>query len=367
MFTFLEDLPRVSRGFFLFQKYDSYRRQFSASVEQQRLYWQRNHFTVPSDHLLVRILRTLPISYTLDVKTYYSLACDIAYDVTRPFGVTSIDAVGTSTSKSWLFGKDFVEFPICLFEREPKNLEALAARWKDLVSVKFLRHPRTDLSLGLPNGTAPSGEPGLVVYQIDLPILALQYRQFILEQLNKPKGTRETTMQFVSRYVLANAIPSMVDVAFFNRLNALLSQEQTAISEWRYASAIPNNLRWLDEYLGDIVRQLKGNSYSFAELLYGIRTITGDCLYDLCKYPESIRTRQASWLTYLAQMPFVNFLVKAAAESNRRPNLAEINSILRDFKYAGNDQIWQSKVPSNVLLTVSKEIISTVENCGKLL
>ena len=367
MFTFLEDLPRVTRGFYSFQRFDSYRRQLSVSLEQQRLYWQRHNFTVPSDHLLVRLLRSLPISYTLDVKSYYQTACDIAYDVTRPLGITSVDSAGRASSKSWLFGDRFAEFPVCMFEDQSERAQGLSVVWKDLEALKFLRHPRTDLGLQLPDGTAPGDESGLVIYQIDLPILALQYRQFLLEQAAKPKGTRETVMQFVSKYVLANSIRSLVDIAFFNRLSALLSQEQVGVSQWRYASAIPNSYKWVDEYLGEIVSHLRGNSYTFSDLLYGIHSVSGESLYSLCSYPETVRVRQLSWLTYLAQLPFVNFLTKATLETDRRPNQSEVNSILKDLRYASSDNLWLSKTPTNVQVTVRNEVAETVKNCRSLL
>ena len=366
MFTFLDDLAQTSRGFHQFARFANYKKQLYRNVEQQRQYWQRYHFSVPSDHLICKLLTTLPISFSRDVKSYYDAACDIAIDLTGTMRITNEAYAGRATERPWLFGKGFTEFPFVVFERVTEDIEALAKRWKDFEIIRFIRHPRTDLGIDLPNGKISSQESGIVIYQIDFPLLALAYRQFILEQAGRPQGSRETTQHFVSKYVLANALKSMVDVSFVNRLVAKFSNLLPDESKWRYAEAMPNHYEWVDNYIDDIIKQLRGNSYTFNELLNGITAISGTSLYELCALPDAYPSRQLIWLTYLAQIPYVEFLCLADAESDRGANNKYLNSIIRDLNYGSTDELWQSKLSAGLLREAESEVALIKSLCNAL-
>ena len=363
MFSFLENLPQVSRGFHNFPRFDSYRRQFAVNVERQRLYWRDHNFSVKSQHLLVRLLASIPIRYDQSVKSYYDDMALIARDVSGTLRITNEGYAGQATSEAWLFGGDCVEIPFCIYNRDVTDVDALAADWKNQEPLRFIRHPEANLDLNSPMGNKKLDAPGLVVYSIDFPLLALMYREFILEQAGKAKGSRETIGHFISKYVLANSIRSMADVSFFNRLCAFFNEESVERTEWRYVQALPNHLEWVDGYLLDICKQLRGNSYTFAELLNGIKTVTSDSVYDLCRLPNLYSTRQLKWVTYLAQLPYVAFLCRTAEESDRNPNSQALNSILRDLRYAKNDNLWQAKLPTNIIVPTLKELDQLIDVC----
>lgn len=355
MFTFLEDPTRITRGFHQFPKFDSYRRDFLQNINRTVSYFKRNDFAVRSDHVLVRLLQTLPSKYMGDVNLYYQEIHDVAYETCGHLRITNPYYVGDATEKAWLFGGDFTEFPIALHDTKGINVREACLKWQDLAPLRFVRHPRTDLGLLSPMGNVKSDEPGIVVYQIDVPMMALQHYMWRLEQESKPKGERETTAQFVSKYVLSNSIRSMVDVAFFNRLAAKFIEDDVENSQWRYPLALPNNLRMLDLYLEDVCTQLRGNSYRFSELLFGLKTLSGAELYSLCEFPKTVFTRQCNWLTYMAQAPYVNFLLNTDRESTKTQNLSDLNEIRRDIRYAFNDNLFKSKLPNYLLKSVVTE------------
>ena len=366
MFSFLENLSRVSRGFHQFPRFDSYRRMFASNIERQRKYWQDHNFSVPSQHLIVRLLGSIPIRFTQSVNSYYDDMCLIASDVSGTLRITNEAYAGRATETPWLFGDGCVEVPFCTYGREPVDAAALARDWKRLAPLRFIRHPGTNLDLNSPMGKGVAKEPGLVVYEIDFPLLALQYREFLFEQSRKQSGSRETVAQFISKYVLANSIESMANVSFFNRLAAALNEEDLTRAEWRYVQALPNQLEWVDAYIQDVVKMLRGRSYTFAELLTGLKTATDGCLYDLCELDGLYPTRQLKWATFLAQLPYVAFLCRVAQESDRTPHTGALNEILRDLRYAKNDNLWASKVPSQIQLETTKELDELIAVCTEL-
>lgn len=349
MFTFLENLSSVSRGFHQFPKFDVYRRSFAQNIEHAVRYYRDHDFAVRSDHLLVRLLSLLPTRYIEDVNLYVQDAYDYAYDVAARVKVTNPSFVGEATVHPWLFGGNYLEFPLAVHDLSLVDPKKYAVSWREQAPLQFIRHPRTDLGLQVPNGRTGEDGSGVVVYRLDIPLLATMLWYWRKEQSGRPKDTRETITQFIAKYVLSNSIPSLVNVSYFNRLFQTLIGDDIADSQWRYPFALPNNLRWVDEYQKQVVTQLTGNSYTFTELLRGLTTFNGTPLYDLCALPDAPKTRQYAWLTYMAQAPYVVFLMRCDSESPRSPNLPAINEIRRDLRYAFNDNLFRAKLPNNIL------------------
>lgn len=364
MFTFLEELPRVSRGFNHFPKYESYRAGFQRNINTAVKYYREHDFAVRSDHILIRLLMTLPTRYWEDVELYYSEIHDLAYETAGKLKITCPIYAGQATERSWLFGNGFAEFPVALHSAKELNVKEACAKWQQLETVRFIRHPRTGLDLKAPMELNDSDEYGVVVYQINIPALALQYRMWSAEQYEKPRGERETLAHFVAKYPIANSIPSMVNVSFFNRLAAKLNDDDLANSQWRYPMALSNNLKWLDAYLDDVVQDLRSNSYTFNELLYGLRTLNGHCLYDLCKLPTTITTRQCSWLSYMAQSSYVLFLLQQEQLTKRNANTSHLNEIHRDIRYAFNDNLFKARLPSNLVREITTEFKTIMTLCN---
>jgi len=364
MFTFLENLSKVSRGFHQFPKFDVYRRSMATNIEHAVRYYRDHDFAVRSDHLLVKLLSLLPTRYIHDVNLYVQDAYDYAYDIAARVKITNPSFVGESTTKPWLFGGDYLEFPLAIHETTLLDPKGFNVSWRTQAPLRFIRHPRTDLGLQVPNGRTGEQGSGVVIYLIDIPLLATMFWWWRKEQSDKPADYRETVTQFIAKYVLSNSIPSLVNVSFFNRLSLTMIGDDVADSQWRYPFALPNNLRWVDEYLKQVVDQLTGNSYTFTELLRGLTAFNQTPLYDLCTLPDAPKTRQYAWLTYMAQAPYVLFLLRCDRESDKSPNLPAINEIRRDLRYAFNDNLFRAKLPNNLLRSQIDEFMA-IRNYSK--
>lgn len=354
MFTYLESLSRNSRGFSHFPKYDVYRRGFRNNISTAVRYYREHDFAVRGDHILIRLLASLPTRYWDDVELYYRDVHDLAYECAGRLKITCPIYAGGASNTSWFFGPGYVEFPLALHSATEIDVKEYASKWQTLESVKFRRHPRTDLGLVAPNQVG-TDEYGIVIYEINIPVLALQYRMWREEQMGKPRGERENIAQFVAKYPVANSIPSMVDIAFMNRFMAKFREDDVANSQWRYPMNLPNNLKWIDAYIEDMINEVRGNSYTFAEMLRGLRCLTKDEIYDLYKLPATVSSRQCSWLTYMAQAPITLWLVEFDKQSPRNSNTAYLNEIRRDIRYAFNDNLFNSKLPAKMVREVMEE------------
>lgn len=358
MFTIFEERGRVvSRGFQNFVTFDTYRRFFYVNVVRMIDYYRKNPFAVRGDHLFVRLLQSIPIPYTTPVENYYEGVREMAYELGGHMNITNPFFHGKHSDKPYLLGGKNIEYPFLLHSEIPKDLQSLEKNWKSIKAVRFIRHPKTDLTLEPPNGDTSCHEEGLVVYQIDLPLLALQHRCFKLEQFKKPSGSRLGTHHFVHMYVVSGLIESMIDVAFFNRLNAMVGKNTTQRSEWRYVIGLPDQYRFLDKYLEEVVEQVCGNSYTYQELLHGIKLISpGKTLFDVVRMPDTVTTRQINWLLYTAQLPMVNMLMELDQQSNSTINNHSNNAIKKDLRFAKSDNLFRRNLTPKLFEQISEEL-----------
>lgn len=358
MFTIFEGKGSVtSRGFQNFVRFDTYRRYFYVNVLRMMDYYRKNPFAVRGDHIFVRLLQSISIPYTTPVEKYYEAVQDIAYELGGHMKITNPFFDGTHTDKPFILGGKNIEYPFLMHGRGAVDFVAFERDWKKIKAVRFVRHAKTDLSLEIPNGDTSCHEEGMVVYQIDLPALALQHRMFKLEQFNKPSGSRLGTHHFVHMYVLSGMIESMIDVAFFNRMHAKLKTEFTGSSEWRYVIGLPDQYRFIDQYIEDVVEQVDGNRYSYQELLNYIKVITpGKALIDVVKMPDVVTTRQINWLLYCAQLPMVNFLMELDYRHDATINNTDNNALKRDLRFARNDNLFRRNLPSKLYEKIAEEL-----------
>lgn len=358
MFTIFEGKGSVtSRGFQNFVRFDTYRRYFYVNVLRMMDYYRKNPFAVRGDHIFVRLLQSISIPYTTPVEKYYEGVKEIAYELGGHMKITNPLFDGTHTSKPYILGGKNIEYPFLMHGHQSPDYAAFERDWKKIKAVRFVRHPRTDLSLEIPNGDTSCHEEGMVVYHIDLPMLALQHRMFKLEQFKKPSGSRLGTHHFVHMYVLSGMIESMIDVAFFNRMHAKLKSEFAGTSEWRYVIGLPDQYRFLDQYIEDVVAQIDGNRYSYQELLHYVKVITpGKALIDIARMPDAVSTRQIIWLLYCAQLPLVNFLMETDYRHDAAINNTDNNSLRRDLRFARNDNLFRRNLPPALYQDIAAEI-----------
>lgn len=355
MFKLFENLGTVSRGFPNFVRFGQYRQTLAGNVDRMAAYCRNNAFIADGDHILIRLLQSIPISYDLPVQKYYDLVKAYDYELCASVKITSPIIHGVESEKPFMLGGKNTEYPFSLHGEYSNKVQQLERDWKNIKAVTFMRHARDDLSISIPDGKV-SGKEGLVVYRIDLPLLALQHRCFKLEQQRKPNGQRLSTQNFVYMYALSGAIDSLVAVATFNRLRAVQQAVTADPSKNRYVIALPDANRFVDQYIEEVGAFVAGRKFNYAELINNVKLHNGS-IRDTFNLPDNtISTRQSNWLLYMAQLPVVDWLVSLDQLHEGDLNRAYNNWTRRDLSLALNDNIFRRGMSLYAQETVSKEV-----------
>ena len=104
MFTTLQKLHTASTGGYTYPGFEVARLGTRENVRRFTEFFQNSHFAVTSNHLLVKLIESVPIEHGNDVRKYFDSVTDVAYEIASAVGVCSPAFRGGVTYKPWLYG-----------------------------------------------------------------------------------------------------------------------------------------------------------------------------------------------------------------------------------------------------------------------
>lgn len=317
-----------------------------SNISRVKEYYRENNFGTKSNHLLVRILQTLHVSLNHDVNKFHDLVTDQAYTMGSHFNLVSPMFKGGVQNKSNFYG-DNVDEIIVSVNSLVDPVEA-AINWRTLEPLRVLYHPFTDLCCYLPNNISYTDESGVAIIAIDIPLLAIQYREWRLEQMRIRPDNQQSMRQFIYQYPLCNMLDTQVDIAFFNRVDALLNDSSPPISRRRHPMTLPDYTSKLDDCLVDLLAILIKKRTTYQNMAEIIPMVCKESLLDILLLPDMLVNRQNSWALLLAQLPYLAFLVEMGRLTKSSANKQEYNIIKRQIIRARQDRILEVGLPDDL-------------------
>lgn len=305
-------------------------------------YYNDRVYAVKSNHLLCRVLNTVgvPLQYELDRYTEASVARS-PY-VAKHFNFTSEINYGKfhegvfygEGSKELIISNDIYYNP---YEEY--------SRWKQIRAVEFLDHDISNLSLLLPDGHTSNSETGLAVISINLPLLLLQYRGFVLEQaakISSGESVRLGVTHFVHMYVLPNMLQSHIEIAIFNRLNNLYTGAPMGESYKSHPFFISDYSNKVDSVLKIILKHIKDSGMLYYSMLKNIPSLFNEDGQVNFMMPDMAKTRQCWWALYLTRLKMEKFLIDCGGDRTAGNNGMYLNKLKIDTKRLLDENIMQS-------------------------
>lgn len=307
------------------------RRCFDALVDDVRHYYYRHPKRVDSDNLFGRILLHLPRRWDLDDRRYRRYIEDTAPGVTRAMGLTSTTYRGRVHEGGITLGPKSHEAVLSVME--PIDVRGLEKHWMYAAPLTYLYHSRLDLQLPIMNNTTPGKATG--VCTLDVPLLALQYRHWLLHQHRKHQGDqKESVFRFIGSIVLPNAVTSFVDIAFFNRLARIGRDIGNPKFPAPHPFYVTDYSRRVDTLCEKIIETQARRSGDLEQVVDTTPLLYNERLWDIMRLPKDPVTRQNEWALQLARLPYVRYLVDTAVQAHQgdRAFLSEIYHSLREAR-----------------------------------
>jgi len=336
--------PTIQTGSIILPQFIYVRGALVRDIERVVQYYRESATWVDNSHLLVLILHNLNVSLRRSTQRYVDTVRDTMSQVANMLHMTNSLGYGRVYTPGVFYGQHATE--IIIADDSEFDIADAVLKWRDLRPVRVLRHAFTDLSLPRGIGRHYGGrESGIAVISVNIPMLALQYREWFLSEREGSSGAAKRTHQFISQYPLTNMLYSHVDIAVFNRMAAMYYLDDVA--PWRKCH--PFYLQDLSDTLDPVLERelamLRRKPLSMDQVVNIIPAITSPTLRDTMRLPAVVPTRQVRWGLTIARLPLIRFLVNLNAGAPSSRNRGYINKLAITLRAIRNDRGLSNVLP----------------------
>lgn len=367
MYSFFTEVDRQEHGQYVVPIWEQLKVNIAAQHDVVEMYYRNTSYGSSSAHFFVRLLQSISIPKSLSDVRYYENMLGMALNFSMAMQMTSSIYKGKIHSNI-LYGKGSQE--IVIATAEEFDYEAAIADWRNIRAVRVVRHPRSDLLIAPLDGRTESLEQGISVIIVNLPLLALQYRSFILDEFRKLKAavneaySTATTQHFVYRYIFTSAVRSHIDVALLNRLSLRLDGQEPGTVERRLPVGLADYTARIDYVLNRIATQMVPEKKSLQAYLTNLPAINAPSQSERWLLPDIAPTRQVSWALNYSVEPLLKLYLRAAKGLGARANGTMIYSLTRLQRSLTSDTSYHQVLPPEIYLEF-KQTLSDFINMQK--
>lgn len=316
------------------------RRLYQFNKDSIQTYYQERNFSVKNTHILSRLLEHFPIYPNYDSYRYLEFANNTVTYLAKHFKFTSDIEKGV-VHPPYFFGNDGEEIIISSYE--PFDVEYTTKHWKTVNVIKTLSHPRDDLKLLLPLGNDNGSRGGIAVLSVNIPQLAIKYREFIKEQVAKSYSEEPaillTKNHFVMKYVLGTAMPDIVDHIFLNKLMDKFYGREEVEPKFKHRFKLFEPDTQINRYIENTLDFVTNKKLDYINLLRHIQLMYSQDASELLSLEEFGMTRQVKWAVIVSRLDHMLFLFDVGKKDVNRVHLNDwkrlIGRLLRDNSFEG--------------------------------
>lgn len=318
---------------------DGLRRNLQAIVR----YHRRNPTAVQSSHFLVRLLGAIAIPHSLNLERYFDNVDSSTFNVASTLKMTTTVARG-HMFRGIFYGPESHE--VLIGHNGSFDPYEVDLHWMSQSPVTVLRHPRSDLTMMLPDGSDTSSEGGIAVIMINIPMLAIMYRAFRrYEDVTSVGGSALSVMHFIRMYVLPNMLPSHLDVALFNRIDNLQKGAPMGESRKSHSFALPDYSDKVNRVQKEVLTYIQKKRQDLLAVLKTVPAANAGNMADALDVPDIAPTRQVVWALVLARLNVLAFLVSVGRDRATTMNQSELNAMRRAITSYHSDNVFSNVLP----------------------
>lgn len=335
-------------------EFDYIKRSYTRELLNVEDYYHNRTYAVKSNHLLASILYHLNVPMQYPADRYVEVVRTRAPYVANAIKLTSELQYG-KIHAGVFYGPGCDE--ILISNDEYFDPYFASVNWKSINAVQPLLHPKTDLKLLLPNGKDMSTDHGLAVLAINIPLLALQYRCFVMDQAARMNDSSLLGIaHFIQMYVLPNMLYKHLDLAIMNRLMHLFNGEPMGITHFKHPFNIINYSAKLDTVLVKTIDRLAETPMPYAAMLMHIPGVTSEDASQYLQLPDYPPTRQLHWAMVISRLAIIRCMVNLGGDRGISRNRLEIGILQRILKRLDREQMLASLLPQDIYYDIKLDI-----------
>lgn len=348
---------KPSRGLLSLPRFTYVKQGVMRNASRLVAYARANPDTVRSDHILVQILQSLAVSITRDTEEYYRIVSELASELSQAVGLTTGNSYGKIRRSSDFYGKYYSEILLGI-ENDNVDLTDPDADWENWQPVKVLHHNVTSYQPEMLDGSDNSRD-GLAVIQIDIPMLAMQYRAFRLREMQRPAEETQLTLgQFVMMYPITNMIWSHLDYSSFNFFLAASRGESYDQFRQRNSFYTTNYDEKAMDCYHTAMDAFRRREYTWQDFFKQIPAISWDNQWEVLSLPTVPATRQLEWALIYSRLPAVLCYFQTNEAHGIGAARQESRRVLRSLRQIRNDNSLKTQLPRDLYEEFSDNVLT---------
>lgn len=348
MLELFRTIPATDAGRITTPQWPYLQRGLKNNLHKTQQYYRVYNPTLRAEHFLVRLLQSLAVPMSLPTDRYYENVDAIALTHSMRMGMSSSIYDG-NVFRGIFYGAGMPE--ILIATDDPFDFEAIHQNWRTTSAVTVLMHGKSDLGFHLPNGQSYSNERGLTVIQINIAMLAVQYRAFVMEQLKTPEQSSRTIMQFLAGHVLTNMLPSQLEISLFNRLykRAYGIEDGSSDSLRKHPFGLTYYDAMVDNTLDKALEIIGKAKLEFNAVLNNCPSVLFETAHRSLIMPDIAPTRQIDYILIASRLKVIDFLMRTCKPELKAKNQQHLNQIARALRSSDALNLMRSRFPSDVV------------------
>lgn len=320
-------------------------------------YYQDRNFSVKNTHILSKILEHFPTYIHYDTFRYIDYALNKLKYLTKHFKFTS-DIERGIIHPGYFFGNQNEEIIIASYELF--NVQEVVTNWKQTKSVYTIKHSRNDNKLLLPLGTNDKSKSGLCTILINIPKLAVQFREFNKLQAKRETGNTSDGIMvlnknhFVIKHVISVMMDDVIDHIFLNKVIDKFYGIDTIEPIFKHRFKIFEPNRQIDRYVDQTLDVITSKNLDFVNILNNIHLMFKNNACELLALPNISFTRYIRLAFFLSRVDYMIFLFKVS--KNKSMNKHYLNDWARLAKRTLRDNLVKDLFSSQTTTEIMEKI-----------
>lgn len=164
MYDFFEEGALRNRGAVSAPAFHYVKDGLSKAIDTTVAYYRHRATVVSNNHILVRLLKSLNVSFNREWRNYVDTANDKMDSLSRALQITSDVNLGKVFAPGDFYG---IGNEIYIADNSRiDDIETAVANWRELEPVRILRHPFTDMNCALADGNYKGSDEKLSLIHI---------------------------------------------------------------------------------------------------------------------------------------------------------------------------------------------------------
>lgn len=352
MFDYIKESMQSSKGTVNEPSFISIRRTINNNLDNILDRLRLSHSFVTPDNLLIKIIMGLALSRDMDDSALRRVSRDRTYALSQSLKLTSLSNYGSSFSGQVTPNGS----EIIYVHNDPFTTKD----WKSLSPVKFIYHNETNINyqLGVENN-----DNFIAFISINVHMLAFQFLSWLREKVNN--GNTDNVQRFVMQYPITNSVKSYIDISAFNlhyyRLKGIPIKDDKRPNGY----PVPNVASQLTKSNLKVIENILKHQYGTVDALKSTPVFFKISAADLIPRTNGIVTQQMSWFMTATMLPFIDYGLLTAINSNSSIDQTHMSTLIREINAVINRRAF-SNTPSDIKSWVLDLLSDVLVNANQL-